>query len=491
MSVPGTETRRRSLCLLLALALLAALPAPAGADATTAHAILENLPLSVDGGEAVPVRALHYGYANNRYVSLRDFAAALADTPRRFGLSVGDTQIVISAGAAYTPVGGENQPFPERNDRTGAPYVYFTEPLAPYYLELDGRQLRYQSFLGTNAASKPDCFMSLTDLAMQLDLDLTVSAAGIALNTAGRYTVDPEALREEGFYYEVHSALVGDADTGEIYTAWEPELPVPIASTTKLMSFLVVMDAVTDGRITLGDTVTITEEAERLSQTQDGAIPLQAGEKTNVTELLCGMLLPSSNECALALAIHTSGSEAAFVEQMNRKARALGLSDGAVFYNCHGLPVYTDNLPATKIQNRMSAVDMFALVRHILRTYPDITRITSLKSIVLETLGVTVSNSNPLVYNLPGVVGLKTGTTNMSGSCLVSAAESADADGQTHTLVAIEFGAEDSSIRTTLSEELLRYGIQRLRGESGGAAPGTPALPADAEELIRAVLKSF
>ena len=231
-------------------------------------------------------------------------------------------------------------------------------------------------------------------------------------------------------------------------------------------------------------------EAERLSQTPDGAISLQAGEKSNVTELLCGMLLPSSNECALALAIHTAGSEEAFVEQMNRKARALGLSDGAVFYNCHGLPVYTDNLPATKIQNRMSALDMFALVRHILRTYPDITRITSLKSITLETLGVTASNSNPLVYNLPGTVGLKTGTTNMSGSCLVAAAEAPDAEGRTHTLVAMEFGAEDSGIRTTLTEELLRYGMQRLR-EGGSQASEAPATPTTAEEFIRAVLGSF
>ena len=483
------EVKKRGLCLLLALSLLFAVPVTARAD-TVYHTLLENLALSVDGGAPVTVRTLHSGYPNNRFVSLHDFAAALANTSRRFNVTVSGTQVYIATGTDYTPVGGEGQPFPEKNDRTGAPYVYTTESLAPYYMEIDGRQLRYLSFLGSNAASKPDCFLSLTDLAMQLDLDLTFTASGVALDTAGRYSVDLEALREEGFFYEVHSALVGDAETGEIYAAFEPELPVPIASTTKLMSFLVIMDAVTDGRITLSDTVTITEEAERLSQTPDGAISLQAGEKTNVTELLCGMLLPSSNECALALAIHTAGSEEAFVEQMNRKARALGLSDGAVFYNCHGLPVYTDNLPATKIQNRMSALDMFALVRHILRTYPDITRITSLKSITLETLGVTASNSNPLVYNLPGTVGLKTGTTNMSGSCLVAAAEAPDAEGRTHTLVAMEFGAEDSGIRTTLTEELLRYGMQRLR-EGSSRSSEAPAVPSTAEEFIRAVLGSF
>ena len=175
---------------------------------------------------------------------------------------------------------------------------------------------------------------------------------------------------------------------------------------------------------------------------------------------------------------------------MNCKARALGLSDGAVFYNCHGLPVYTDNLPATKIQNRMSALDMFTLVRHILRTYPDITRITSLKSVTLETLGITASNSNPMVYNLPGAVGLKTGTTNMSGACLVSAVQAPDAQGQTHTVVAVEFGAEDSGARTTLSEELLRYGMQRLR-EGDVQEAESPAMPETAEEFVQAVLRSF
>lgn len=483
------DFKRRGICFLLILSLLFSVSAAAHAD-TVYHTMLENLPMSVDGGAPVIIRTLHYSYANNRFVSLRDFAAALANTPKRFGLSISGASIAMAAGADYTPVGGEGYPFPETEARTGAPYVYTTEPLAPYYMEIDGRQLRYLSFLGSNANSKPDCFLSLTDLAMQLDLDLTVSTAGILLNTAGHYAIDLDTLREESFFYEVHSALVGDADTGEIFAAWEPELPVPIASTTKLMSFLVVMDAVTDGRIAIDDTVTITEEAERLSQTPDGAVPLQAGEKTNVTELLCGMLLPSSNECALALAIHTAGSEAAFVEQMNRKARALGLSEGAIFFNCHGLPVYTDNLPATKIQNRMSALDMFTLVRHLLRTYPDVTRITSLKSVTLEALGVTVSNSNPVVCNLPGAVGLKTGTTNMSGACLVSAVQTPDAQGQTHTLVAVEFGAEDSGTRTTFSEELLRYGMQRLR-EGGAGFAEAPASPATAEEFVRAVLKSF
>lgn len=473
---------KKLLSALLALCLLLALPAGAYADASVNHMQLENLQLSVDGGEARTVRTIHYGYDYNRYVSLRDVAAALSGTEKHFDMSITNDQVLITTGRDYTPAGGEGEPFPEN-------YVYTTRPLALYLIWLDGRELHYMSFLGLNSASRLDCFMSLTDLAMQLDLSLEVSAEGMRLNSGEGFTIDLETLRESGFYYEIHSALVGDATTGAIFTAWEPLLSVPIASTTKLMSFAVIMDAVSDGEISFTDSVTIPEEAARLSRLPDGVIYMQTGQVSTVPDLLCAMLVLSSNESALTLAIHTAGSEAAFVERMNRKAQTLGLSEGTIFYNCHGLPVYTDNLAATKVQNRMSANDMFELVRYILRTYPEITRITSLKSIRLESFDRTIANTNTLLFNLPGVVGLKTGTTNMSGACLVTAMEAQDKNGETHMLVSVEFGAEDGTVRTTLSEEMLRYGAQRLKEEAGPSA--APAIPTDAEALILAVLRSF
>lgn len=482
MRVPRDNGGRRLLCALLALLLFSALlPGTASAEAGMIdQPRLENLLLSVDGGEARTVRTLHYTYDNNRYVSLRDMAAALSGTARQFEVSFSDGQFFMTTGRAYVPAGGEGIPFPEN---TG----YSTRPIALNPMQIDGRELRYLTFLGLNSASRQDCFMSLTDLAMQLDLDVQVSAGLMRVDTAGGFRLDLETLREEGFFYEIHSALVGLADTGKIYAAWEPELQVPIASTTKLMTFLIAMDAASAGEITLTDPVVIPEEAARLSRTADAAIYLETGWETNVTELLCAMLLPSSNECALALAIHVAGSEAAFVERMNQKARALGLSD-AVFYNCNGLPAFTDNLAATKIQNRMSASDMFLLVSHILRTYPEITQITSRRYMELPGLRTTVGNSNSLLFNVPGVVGLKTGSTNLSGACLVCLAQAADAEGQEHPLVAIEFGAEDSTARTTFTEELIRYGMQRLREDT---APAPPAeLPANAEEFILTVLRA-
>ena len=485
----------RQLAALLLILLLLPVSLPAHAETTQEHRLLENLPFSVDGGEAQIVKTLHYTYSNNRYVSLRDVAAALNGTPKSFSLTLQNGSVLIVSGAAYTPVGGEGQGFPAQT-AGGAPYTLATGFIQPNPILYDGRALRYPNFLAVNPSGVSDCYLSVTDLAMIMDLDLQVSGDGMRLNTGGQFHVDLDTLRQEGFYCEVHSALVGDADTGEIYAAWEPDLSVPIASTTKLMTLLCLMDAVSAGEMTLDDSVTIPPESAALSRSQDGMIPMDAGQSASVRDLLHGMLLPSSNECALALAVHLDGSEAAFVERMNRKAREIGLSDSAAFYNCHGLPMFTDDLAASKIQNHMTARDMFLLASHLLHSYPGITEITSLKNARLETLNASVDNSNPLLYNVPGVVGLKTGTTNMSGLCLVTAMEAADAQGTTHTLLALEFGAEDGAVRATFSEELLRYGLQRLRG---GSAPeevvaaetpeaSSPGLPDNAEALMQLVL---
>ena len=499
MRVTTRRKIRQAAALLLVLLLLPlSFPAEAAQpEKTAAHSLLENLPFSVDGGEALTVKTLHYSYGNNRYVSLRDVAYALSGTVKSFSLAFQDGSVYITSGAPYTPAGGEGQGFPAQT-QAGGPYVFTTAGILVNPIFYNDRVLRYPNFLAVNPSGVTDCYLSVTDLALIMDLDLHVSADGMLLDTAGHFSIDLDALEREGFYCEVHSALVGDADTGEIYAAWEPDLSVPIASTTKLMTVLCLLDAAAAGEMTLEDTVTIPAQAAVLSRSADGVIPMTAGQSASVADLLRGMLLPSSNECALALAVHLDGSEAAFVERMNRKAREIGLSDSAVFFNCHGLPIFTDTLAATKVQNRMTARDMFLLCSHLLHTWPEVTNITSLKIAHLETLNADVGNSNPLLYNIPGVVGLKTGTTNMSGLCLVAAMEAAGPDGRTHTLLAMEFGAEDSPARVTFSEELLYYGLQRLRGEAPAAETPTPEAPADepgpsgipdnAEDLMRLVL---
>ena len=172
-------------------------------------------------------------------------------------------------------------------------------------------------------------------------------------------------------------------------------------------------------------------------------------------------LLPSSNECALSLAEVVAGSEETFVRQMNEKAQELGLSQ-AVFFNSHGLPSYTEDPVPAKRQNRMSAEDMFRLVSYILRVYPQITDYTSLQEATLESIDLEVRNSNPLLRNMPEVTGLKTGTTNKAGACLVTSLTAGDG-AAAHDLVVVVLGTEDSVERGRVSGLLARYALQVFR----------------------------
>ncbi|MCR5032285.1 MAG: serine hydrolase [Lachnospiraceae bacterium] len=485
--------------------------------ATETHKIGENLATYVDDVPAGTIRTIHYDYAYNRYLSLRDLAVLLNGTSKSFGINYTDKTFHILPGETYAAVGGENEPFvlpapvdasyagdpadedPEEGAATGgetqeeAPFEYVTQNMSSGNLFRNDAPLKYFSFTGDNAAGKPDVFVSITDLAMILDLQMYLQQDTLYIQTGESFRADLDAWAKEGLYQETYSALIGDATTGEIYQSHMADLSVPIASTSKLMTYLCVMDAVTEGAIGLDDPVFISEKAAALSQTGDGVIKMKPGDMATVEELLYGLLLPSSNESALALAEYVCGSEEAFVARMNETAQALGLTDATFFYNPNGLPIYANSVAATKMQNHMSARDMFTLVTHILSTYPQILRITSQKEARLDSFELTVKNSNPLLYNMDGVRGLKTGTTIMSGACLVSVLEAADPQGNPHLLVAMEFGGEDSTVRTTLSQLLLTYGKQRLNGETSEGSGTAPLsqIPANAEALIRAVIANM
>ena len=429
---------------------------------TEEHRILENMDLFVDGNDPVTVKVIHYDYRNNRYVSLRDFAAALCGTKKQFNVVTDEDRIMIVSGEDYTPVGGEGEPFTESYLSPYDDDVFKTYPMDMYPLQIDGRPLHYRTFPSGASPDKGDCYMSLTDLIMQLDVMTEMTDECIRVKTGESYSAAPGSLLRDEFFYETHSALLGDASTGEVFLSYDADTDVAIASTSKLMTYVVLMDKVSEGIISTDDTVNITEEAARLSRTADGEIILDQGTTASFMDLVTAMLVPSSDECSLALAIHAAGSEEQFVDWMNEKTELLGLSKDAEFYNCHGLPIYTDDIPASKVQNRMSANDMFILVRYLLENYPEILKITSLKSVYLPSFDQTVENTNPLLFNVPGVVGLKTGTTNMAGDCVIGVMPVCDPRGVSHYVTVIQFGAEDETIRATLPEELIRYGKQKI-----------------------------
>ncbi len=442
--------------------------------------------IQADSGAVCTVKALDYGYDNNTYLSLRDMAMVLKDTDKAFSLEITKNAVALNPGNAYTPVGGENVPWEDSEN----PDI----SLRRNEFLVSGQEISYYTLITRLPSGYYDCFMMAADLAMILDVDITVPAAGsLQLHTQEPFRISPDDLEQAGYFLGVNSVLAGDATTGEIYYRYQSDLSYPIASTSKLMTCLLAMDAISSGQLALEEPVTISDTVQALADSDDGVIPLKAGEQITVRELLLGALLPSSNECALCLAEAIAGSEEAFVRLMNQKALELGLSQ-AVFFNSNGLPSYTEAAVPSKRQNRMSAEDMFRLAAYLLKVYPQITDITALESATLESLDLEVKNTNPLLYNLPEVTGLKTGTTNKAGACLVTSL-TADDGSMEHDLVVIVLGTEDSIERGRVSGLLARYALQAFytgmeQPEDGASARIPGNLPTHAEAAVDWILRT-
>ena len=471
---------RKINAFLLSVALVSfILPARAAAS----YEIPGTCQVQADTGTAYNVKILDYDYDNNTYFSLRDMAMVLNDTDKTFSLTITKNAIALNMGEAYEPVGGENDAW----DSPANPNI----SLRRNEFKVNGQDTVYYTLIAMMPSGSYDCFMMAADLAMILDMDIHVLGDGILrIDTQESFSVSPASLEQAGYFNGVNSVLAGDVTTGEIYYKYQSDTAYPIASTSKLMTCLLVMDALSAGQITLEDEVVVSDAAYALSVSSDGMKILEEGEKVTVQDLLMGALLPSSNECALCLAEAVAGSEEAFVQMMNQKANELGLSQAA-FFNCNGLPVYTkDSVPA-KIQNRMSAEDMFRLVSYLLRVYPQVTDITSLQSASLESLGIEVDNTNPLLYNMSEVTGLKTGTTNKAGACLVTSL-TADDGNMEHDLAVIVLGTEDSVERGRVSGLMAKYALEVFH--DGDDKTGIPAqsqdMPVHAEAVVDCILRT-
>lgn len=471
---------RRTSCFILTVFLLCSLlPARVSAG----YDLPGTCQAQTDTGAACTVKTLDHDYARNTYYSLRDIAMLLKDTDKCFSLEITRNTVSMVLGNAYAPVGVENALW-ESGDKLDV-------SLRRNEFKVNGQDVFYFTFILKLPSGYYDCFIMAADLAMILDVDVAVPGEdSLEIRTREPFFVSPSALEQAGYFYGVNGVLVGDATTGEVYYAYQADEPYPIASTSKLMTCLLTMEALAAGQITLEQQVTVSGAAQALAASGDGVIPLEAGGQITVRELLLGALLPSSNECALSLAEAVAGSEEAFVRQMNGKAQELGLSQ-AVFFNSHGLPSYTEDPVPAKRQNRMSAEDMFRLVSYILRVYPQITDYTSLQEATLESIDLEVRNSNPLLRNMPEVTGLKTGTTNKAGACLVTSLTAGDG-AAAHDLVVVVLGTEDSIERGRVSGLLARYALQVFRTGMDSPENGTAAgnLPTHAEAAVEQILRT-
>lgn len=473
----------QKLCSLILSAVLLCAALPARAEA--GYEIPGICQVQTDTGTTCSVKTLDHDYERNTYLSLRDIAMALSGTDKAFSLEITENAVSLNPGEAYTPVGTENILWEEDAKPEAS--------LRRNEFKVNGQKVSYYTIIVKLPSGDYDCFMMAADLAMILDVNLTVPVPdSLQIDTISPFRVSPAALEQAGYFYGVNSVLAGDATTGEVYYQYQSDTAYPIASTSKLMTCLLTMDALSSGQIAPDNLVTVSDAVQALADSGDGVIPLKAGDQITVQNLLTGALLPSSNECALCLAETIAGSEESFVRMMNQKALELGLSQ-AVFYNSHGLPAYTEDPVPAKHQNRMSAEDMFRLASYLLKVYPQVTDITSQEKAPLESIGLEVRNTNPLLHNLPGVTGLKTGTTNKAGACLVTSLAANDGNSE-HDLVVVVLGTEDSTERGRVSGLLARYALQAFQEGAEESENGAPQpsenLPIHAEAAVDWILKT-
>ena len=243
----------------------------------------------------------------------------------------------------------------------------------------------------------------------------------------------------------VKSALLMDVTTGTVLYEQDAHIPLPPASVTKVMTMLLIMQAIDSGKIHWDDTVTASEEAAAKGGSQ---IYLKAGETMSVRDMVKSIAVSSANDCACAMAEHLAGSESAFVQQMNETAQALGMED-THFVNCTGL----DDEEEAK-DHRTSAHDIAIMSRELLKNHPDIKKYTTIWMDTVRDGTFGLSNTNKLVRFYNGATGLKTGFTSQAGYCL-----SASALREGMELVAVVMGAETSQNRFSACKQMLDYGF--------------------------------
>ncbi len=241
------------------------------------------------------------------------------------------------------------------------------------------------------------------------------------------------------------SALLMDIATGTVLFEKNSHEKLAPASVTKVMTMLLIMEAIDTGKIRWEDTVTTSEAAAAKGGSQ---IYLKVGETMAVSDMVKSIAVSSANDCACAMAEHLAGSEAAFVEKMNQRAQELGMND-TNFVNCTGL----DDEENAK-NHLTSAYDIALMSRELMKNHPNIQKFTTIWMDTVRGGAFGLANTNKLVRFYPGATGLKTGFTSAAGYCL-SATAQRDGLG----LIAVVMGAKTSQERFAACKSMLDYGF--------------------------------
>ncbi|MBB4284736.1 D-alanyl-D-alanine carboxypeptidase family protein [Roseospira goensis] len=240
-------------------------------------------------------------------------------------------------------------------------------------------------------------------------------------------------------------ALLVDFDTGTVMLEKDSDTPMPPSSMSKLMTVFMVFEQLKAGRLSLDDTFTVSENAWRTGGAASGGSTMFLEPNTSVRleDLLRGIIVQSGNDACIVVAEHLAGTEEAFAEAMNRRAREIGLTD-SVFRNSTGLP---------HPEHVMTARDLATLAKRIITDFPEYYPYYSEKEFTYN--GITQHNRNPLLYKNIGADGLKTGHTSVAGYGLTA---SAKRNGR--RLILVLNGLDSTRARTEEADRLMSWGFR-------------------------------
>lgn len=249
---------------------------------------------------------------------------------------------------------------------------------------------------------------------------------------------------------ESGSAVLIEQTTGQVLYSHNIHEQLRPASVTKIMSILLIMEQIDNGYLSYSDTVSCSETARSMGGSQ---IWLDPRETLTVDEMLKAICVVSANDCVVAMAEHIAGSEEAFVQMMNDKAKELGMND-TCFKNCHGID---------EDGHVTSSYDIALMSRELLNKHPDITKYTTIWMDSLRDGKSQLVNTNKLIRTYKGITGLKTGSTSLALYNLSASATRNDL-----SLIAVIMKAPSTKVRFNEAQKLLDYGFNKFSFKSFG-----------------------
>ena len=290
-----------------------------------------------------------------------------------------------------------------------------------------------------------NCFANYTKCIWSTDKNLV---SKVSADVTPQYTDD----KSNPLKLDLESAILIEQTTGEILYSYNSHKKLRPASVTKIMSILLIMDAIKSGKINYDTQIPCSERASSMGGSQ---IWLDTTETLSVKEMLKAICVVSANDCVVAMAEYLGGTEENFVKMMNDKAKELGMND-TCFKNCHGID---------EDGHETSSYDISLMSKELLNNYPEITKYTTIWNDSLRDGKSELVNTNKLVRNYKGCTGLKTGSTSLS---LFNLSASATRDNL--SLIAVVMKAPTSKIRFNCASSLLNYGFNNFEFKKCGTS---------------------